>query len=80
MVADGAGSFQRLLGSIQQVFDDADAVDPRVLDEAINTEKDAPVPSNLLISNSRLHELNVETAKLKTYGLLSQVRVTFVFD
>ena len=72
---DGAGSFQRLLNTIQQIFDDVDSIDPRILDEAVNGEKDAAVPQCLLISNSRLHELNGETAKLKNLGLLCQVRL-----
>ena len=73
--SDGAGAFQRLLDSVQGIFDRMDSLDPRILDDAMNGEKDAKVPQCLLISNSTLHELSGETAKLKILGLLCQVQI-----
>ena len=46
-----------------------------MLDETADGEKETKVPQCLLISNSRLHDLNGETAKLKATGLLSQVEL-----
>ncbi|XP_076811579.1 nipped-B-like protein A isoform X2 [Clavelina lepadiformis] len=73
MHGDVAGSFQRLTSMIATIFDEMDALDPRLLNEAQSGQKEGKIPQCLLLSRAQLQYLSGETAKIKAMGIMHQM-------